>query len=352
MSVKSYKCLNCGAPLSFNADKQLFSCDYCDSDFAEEILLNMDAELLQKTDAQAESTAAAPDIAAEELLYNCPSCGAEIITEPTTAATICYFCHNPVVLVGKLANDERPHRVVPFMVSREKAVESFFAWMRKKKYVPRDFMSREQIDNISGVYYPYWLADYSGEASFSGEGIKNITHIMGDYRVTTTKHYDVERQMHVSYNDVARSALQKADHKLAEGVHPFDMQQAREFSPAYLSGFLAERRDIEAATVQPDIERELFDYTQNILRGQAGYDQLRGTTTVNYSQVDYKYCLLPTWVLTYKDTKGKHYYYAMNGQNGRTCGILPIAKAKLLSHSAIFGGIIAAALMIVGWLFI
>ena len=34
----------------------------------------------------------------DALVYICPSCGAEVVTDATTAATFCYYCHNPVVL--------------------------------------------------------------------------------------------------------------------------------------------------------------------------------------------------------------------------------------------------------------
>ncbi len=39
------------------------------------------------------------------LVYICPSCGAEVVTDATTAATFCYYCHNPVVLSEKLTGN-------------------------------------------------------------------------------------------------------------------------------------------------------------------------------------------------------------------------------------------------------
>ena len=36
MKTVQYKCPNCGGELKFNAEKQLFSCEYCLSDFTEE----------------------------------------------------------------------------------------------------------------------------------------------------------------------------------------------------------------------------------------------------------------------------------------------------------------------------
>ena len=128
--------------------------------------------------------------------------------------------------------------------------------------------------------------------------------------------------------------------------------EARDFSTAYLTGFLAEKRDIEAETVRPGVEEEVLNYVESDIRSQGGYDSLTGTTKTAYSEVKYRYCLLPTWVLTYKGKDGHTYHYAMNGQNGTACGVLPIDKGKLWGNTALWFGIIAVILCLGGWLFI
>ena len=39
--------------------------------------------------------------------------------------------------------------------------------------------------------------------------------------------------------------------------------------------------------------------------------------------------MLPVWTLTYKGEDGKIYYFSINGQTGKTCGVLPVDKSKL-----------------------
>lgn len=341
MPTISYKCPNCGGPLTFDAEKQLLDCDYCHSEFAEATLIAMDKE--KHVNDEAEATG---------VVYTCPSCGAVIVTDETTAATFCYYCHNPVVLSGRLAKELRPDKVLPFAIDKETAVDKFLTWTKGKKYVPQDFFSREQLDKISGVYYPYWLADYRGKAHFEGEGINSTSYVSGNYQVTEHKHYHVVRDAEINYDNVARAALSKADRKLAEGVHPFNMKEARDFSTAFLSGFFAEKRDIEAEEIKLEVENEIAGYTEELMRSASGYERLEGKTEVKYNEIDYKYCLLPTWVLTYKGRDNKMYYYAMNGQSGQTCGILPIAKGKLLLNCGLIAAIVAVLLCLGGWLFI
>ena len=90
------------------------------------------------------------------MVYSCPSCGAEIVAEETTAATSCYYCHNPVVLSGKLDGAYEPDSVIPFEVDQKTARERFKEWIGKKRYVPGDFYSPEQMKRLEGIYYPYW----------------------------------------------------------------------------------------------------------------------------------------------------------------------------------------------------
>ncbi|NLF80060.1 MAG: TFIIB-type zinc ribbon-containing protein [Clostridia bacterium] len=355
MSPVTYKCPNCGGPLTFDAAKQLFDCDYCRGEFSEQYLVQKEqAAARQKADAeQAALTEQAEQAEQQEVVYNCPSCGAELVTSETTAATFCYYCHNPVVLTGRLEKALQPDQVLPFAVPREQAVEKFLAWCGGKRFVPRDFFRQEQIEKISGVYYPYWMADYQGRAHFEGEGVKGgPMSVRGNYQVTERQHYRVVRDAEISFNNVARSALAQADRKLAEAVHPYDMTTARAFSPTYLAGFFAEKRDIESEQVRCGIEQELQGYARDLMRGASGYERLEGETRVEYEQIKYKYCLLPAWVLTYKGGDGKTYYYAMNGQSGRACGILPIDKRKLLLSSALIAAAVTAIIALGGWLLI
>ena len=109
------------------------------------------------------------------VLYQCPSCGAEIVTEETTAATFCYYCHNPVVISGKLEGRYRPDYVVPFEMDRNKAEEIFKSWIRRKKYVPKDFYSPKQIEMMEEFIIPTgytavrWTAGLMPRVSAAGQ---------------------------------------------------------------------------------------------------------------------------------------------------------------------------------------
>ena len=69
----------------------------------------------------------------EAVYYSCPSCGAEIVTDATTAATFCYYCHNPVVLGKRLEGTYLPNKIIPFEISRGGSREEVPGFCRQEE---------------------------------------------------------------------------------------------------------------------------------------------------------------------------------------------------------------------------
>ncbi|MCI8959485.1 MAG: TFIIB-type zinc ribbon-containing protein [Lachnospiraceae bacterium] len=337
METISYKCPNCGGDLRFHPEKQDYLCEFCDSRFSQK---ELEAMTPQDGDEDADC-------------YICPSCGAEIVTEPTTTATFCYYCHNPVVVSQRLKGTYHPDRIIPFAIDRKKALEIFGQWIGTKKYVPRDFYSSDQVEKLTGVYFPYWLYGCQVKASVDARGDKVSTWAAGNIRYTKTDQYDVSRQGTMEVANVPRNALSKANRRLVEGVFPFDMEKQKEFHMGYLSGFFAENRDMESGKFVQEVEQEVEAYARQSLTGQIGdYSSVQvRSCQARLEKPSWKYTLLPVWTLTYKDKRnGRIYYFACNGQSGKICGELPVDRGRL---GRLFASIflpVAAVLLAVGYM--
>ena len=340
----TFKCPCCGGFLEFDPTQQKFKCHYCGQSLSEEEL--RDQSEAREAEAEAVQAEATP---AEEHLksYQCQMCGAEIVTDETTAATHCYFCHSPVVLHDRLDDDFRPDGVIPFKLSKGNAEKQFLAHVQKKKFVDRAFFNGAQLEMFSGVYYPWWYADVEGNATFEGEGKRVSVMTTSTHVVTTTRLFHVEREGELSFRNIARKALSKADGKLSDGIHPYDVSAIKPYASGYLSGFLAEKRDIPEANAKGEMTREADAYAQSLMQRDHGFNALSGTASFRPEKVKMRYVLLPAWVLTYKGGKdGAPYYYMMNGQTGRVCGRFPIDKKRLLATALGVG--IAVFLLLCG----
>lgn len=347
MAVLTYKCPNCGGGMVFDPEKQNYACEYCLSEFTQE---ELDALTPAAQEETTEEVPPQSEDAGEALIYTCPSCGAEIATDETTAATFCYYCHNPVVLSGKLSGDQMPSLVVPFKITREEAKNRFISWIGKKKYVPAAFFSKKQIEKLSGIYFPYWTYDCTMQGGLNGTARDVRVWRAGDMEYTETKVFSIRRAGEISLHDISRNALKKSQGKMMEGILPFNLKEAKDFHTGFLSGFQAEVKDMEKETFEAEIANEVTGYAKNLL---AGTVTSHGSFTTDHFHADVKkglwrYVLLPVWVLTYRSGP-ETYYFAMNGQTGEVCGKLPLDAKKLgITCAGIFAVITALVTLIGG----
>ncbi len=144
MSVISFKCPNCDGELIFDPASGAYKCEYCGSKFTQAELDAMKPAEEQEKPAgsmdgsqSSENTDGAQEKKTEEeaVIYTCPSCGAQIVTDATTAATFCYYCHNPVVLSGRLSGNYMPNKVIPFAIDRKEAEKRFMEKVGRTKFV-------------------------------------------------------------------------------------------------------------------------------------------------------------------------------------------------------------------------
>lgn len=325
--VTDFKCPSCGGYVEFDPARQQFRCRFCGQVLSESDL----SETQEQQIPRAEENSMDQQTGGYRG-YHCLSCGAQIVTGDTTAATRCYYCHNPVVLSDRLDGEFRPDGVIPFTLDKDGAKEAFAKFIRRKKFVDRDFYSQAQLEDFSGVYYPYWMGDIEGEAAFTGEGTRVSVMRGPSHTVTTTKHYRVQREGRVRFANMFRKALSSADRTLSEGIHPYRYDEMKAYAPGYLSGFMAEMRDVDEAPVREEMVAEARGQVDGIMRQGNDYHSLTGRTTFRADKTDLRYVLMPAWVLTYKGSRdGAPYYYMMNGQTGEVCGKLPVKKSKLLS---------------------
>lgn len=345
MTTASYKCPNCGGGLQFRPELQKSKCDYCLSEFTDEQLAEINQAIQDGLETNGSSQ--------RHLVgYVCDSCGAEVVTEDTTSATFCYYCHNPVLLTERLSGEFKPDKIIPFVFEKEKAINSFLSWAKSKKFVPKEFYSDSQLEKITGMYIPYWMADVKTDLDYSGKGTNLRIWRVGNTEYTEAKEYEIRRQGTIDVDNVHEVAMGKIDKGLIDSISPYDESKAVDFSMSYLSGFFAEKYDIQKEEVETTIEDRVRKYTAIMLQESIGsYDKVSmDHSDLNLSIKGWKYILLPAWILTYK-YRGKTYIYAVNGQNGKSYGELPVDNQKLGMTS----GLIAAATFIfavIGGLFV
>lgn len=371
--VTNYQCPSCTGPLHFSGETGKLECDYCGSSFEVAEIEALYAERSEEASEQAAADAIEAEAAedfkedtddeieaqpgsdwgadAEKVrAYNCPSCGAELICDASTAATSCPYCGNPSIIPGQLGGALKPDYVIPFQLDKAAAVAALKKFYKGKHLLPNTFTKTNQIEKIQGVYVPFWLFDGSADADAVFR-CKRVTVVRSDdQEITTTQHYEVCRGGTAEFQRIPVDGSKKMPDGHMDAIEPFDYAELTEFSTAYLPGYLADRYDVSAKQSAERARRRMEQSMMDELRGTiTGYDSVKvESKSIKIRQGKAHYALLPVWML-YTEWKGNRYLFAMNGQTGKLAGDLPVSWKKFWGYFlAIVAGVSALLIQLFG----
>ncbi|MDR1560451.1 MAG: hypothetical protein LBS84_12325 [Clostridiales bacterium] len=327
MSVLEYKCPACGGTLLFDSESQRMKCPYCDSEFDMKELTESESS---KPDIfKLESKELAPDEREGMVAYSCPSCGGEIVGDGITAATFCPFCGNTAIMPRQLTGMLRPDLIIPFKVTEEAARDALKAFYKSKTLLPSVFRRQNRIESIKGIYVPFWLFDCATRASIQYQATKVQLWGDSDYNYTKTDYYRLYREGGVNFERIPADASSKMDDAYMESVEPYDYNEAADFDMAYLSGFFADKYDVDSDSAKQRADQRIRNSIISLFQGTVmGYaTSVPESTNLRFSHGKLYYALLPVWMLNTK-YNNKIYTFAMNGQTGKFTGALPMSWGK------------------------
>lgn len=356
--VTNYQCPSCTGPLHFDSATGKLKCDYCDSRFdvayIEDYYAKQDAAAqAHHAESQWDTSGLSDQWDGEVAVYACPSCGAELLCEPTTAATACPYCGNPAIVPGQLGGALRPDLVIPFKLDKNAAMAALKAHYRKKPLLPKAFSRQSHLEEVKGVYVPFWLFDGVADAKASYRATRVYTRRSGNTEVTTTEHYHIRRAGSFPFEKVPVDGSSKMPDAYMDSIEPFDYGELKPFSTAYLPGFLADKYDVSADESARRADQRCQNSALEALRNTvAGY-----MTCVPVDQQVWlrrgkvRYALLPVWLLTTK-WRDQTFLFAVNGQTGKLVGDLPVSWGRffaLLTGSAVaLAAVITAVRLLAG----
>lgn len=351
-SQLEYKCPCCGGAIAFDSTLQKMKCPYCDTEFDVATLQAYDAELQHDApDEMAWDVEAGSEWGEGETdgmrVYACKSCGGEIVGDETLAATSCPYCGNPVVLMGQFRGQLKPDLIIPFKLDKAAAKRGLEEHLKGKRLLPKVFKDQNHIDEVKGLYVPFWLFDADSDANIRYKGTRVRMWSDSKFNYTETSYYALIRSGRVSFTHVPVDGSSKMEDDLMESIEPFDFSQAVDFQTAYLAGYIADKYDVTADEsvdrVNTRVKKSTEDAFASTVIGYTGV--MPENSNIRLSNGKAKYALYPVWILN-TTWNGENYRFAMNGQTGKFVGNLPTDKGAfkrwlfgigLAASAAIFG---------------
>ena len=355
MENAEYKCPCCGGAIVFDSNLQKMHCPYCGTEFDIDTLKDYDSDLNKSTESNFSwDTSGGEQWQAEEgmRVYTCASCGGEIICEDTVSATECPYCGNPQIILSQLSGSLKPDLIIPFKYDKKAAVAAFDEHLKNKRLLPKIFKSQNHIDEIKGIYVPFWLfdADVDGTVRYRATRVRCWSD--RDYDYTETSFYSVLRGGEIAFDNVPADGSAKMADDLTESLEPFDFSEAVDFKTAYLSGYLADKYDVCADDCIERINTRVRTSTESAFASTVtGYNTVTPEgASINIKNSSVKYALFPIWLLntTYQ---GQKFTFAMNAQSGKFVGNLPLDKKAYAKWLFGLWGAVAAGVTLLGTLF-
>lgn len=326
-SATADKCTGCGSNIYFDEKCQKLICRNCGS-FFDPTTKELEYQLEVKDKGEA-------DAFDSRVEFTCDSCGAVVITDDTTASTICAFCGSPALVKGRLRNEFKPDVIIPFKIGRKEAEKAFKNWASDYKKTPKNFSSGA-VKKMQGVYVPFWLIDGNCCLAYKHDYVE-------------TREYDFK----------LRNVPFDGSHSIPDGlmraIEPFDYDDLVPYHDGYLHGYFAKRYDESIVDITDKVYGRLHNYLDSV------YSKMTENDSNEFRNVEYsyirdlsqQYALLPVWFINY-EYDGTNYQYAINGQTGEVQGFdVPYSKLhygkEYAKKIAAIGTIAAIILAILGF---
>jgi len=354
MEIKEYKCPACGGAVKFDSATQKMKCPFCDTEFEMAALEQYQKEIAVAKedtfnfDGQGDLKEWDEDELNGLTQGSCPSCGSELLGDKNTAAMVCPNCGNTQIVLRRLTGLLKPEFVIPFKLEKKAATEALKNFYKGKKLLPASFTKDNRINSIQGVYLPYWLFDAGAKGHVTYKATKTSGWADSNYTYTKTDFYSVVRSGAMQFEKIPVDGSEKMDDSFMDAIEPFNYSDLKDFQTAFLSGYIAEKYDVEAEACKDRAGKRIKSTVETEFRNSVtGYQSVtKESSSVDVDSKKVSYGLFPAWVLNTK-YNNENYMFLMNGQTGRLVGKLPSDKGKEWKYRLLYTGIIGAVFTVI-----
>lgn len=300
-------------------------------------------------------------VATHGATFSCGHCGASLRFAGVVTQTCPYCASANFVERPPAAGQPRPELVVAFTGDAAAARRKLDLWLGSRTWFADARIKRARALDLRGVYLPAYLysavahTDYT--ASIGEHYTETETYEATDpegkkrteTRSVTRTEYRPLSGHHVGYvTDVLVSASIGLGHAELGAIEPYDLLHVRRFTPAVITGWIAEEFSRDPDDCRRASRSEALDEVGLRLRrfmpGDSHCD-LTWRTTVAWESL--APVLVPVWVLAvrYRDDRPP-LRVVINGQTGAIAGKVPLAWWKIALVVAVAAAVVAAVLIL------
>lgn len=353
-----FPCEQCGAILTYAPGTSELVCAYCGhrnriAEPAVEIVENDLRAALERGLAQAPTE--------EKRTVKCGACAAEFTLPADRHAGTCPFCGSTAVTDTGASRRIKPAALLPFAIGEAEAQGRLRTWLSGLWFAPSKLRQYARgSGRLTGMYLPYWTYDSRTETDYAGQR-GTIYHVPVQVRVVRDGNVAYETRMvqkvrwtpvrgHVSrfFDDVLVLASRSLPSWMTDRLEPWDLQDLRAYTEAYLSGFQSEAYQVTLDEGFAVAQAKMRAALQMDVMADIGGDLQRiDRMEVIHEAPSFKHVLLPIWLAAYV-FGGRSYRLCINGRTGEVQGERPWSVWKLLGLAVLIAIAVAIVALVYG----
>jgi DNA-directed RNA polymerase subunit RPC12/RpoP len=336
--TRQFPCEQCGAKVEFAPETDTLQCPYCGNEtsipVSDEAIVEHD---FAATLADLEQSAVTEDVPS----VTCTSCAAHIQPPPAKEAFPCPYCGSSIVVKAGSEKLIKPQSLLPFKVARDQATALFRKWLHTRWFAPNALKKFARLeDRLQGLYTPYWTFDAATVSRYTGQRGDTYVVRVGKRTQTRIRWRPAAGTVSRNFDDMLVVGSASLPRDLAEKLEPWDTKSLVPYADEYLSGFLAERYQVDLRKGWGRAVERMDEVIRNDVKRDIGGDHQRiHTLHTHHSSVTYKHVLLPMWICSYR-FKDKVFRFLVNARTGEVQGQRPWSPIKI-ALAAIAASIVA-----------
>lgn len=291
----------------------------------------------------------------------CSNCGATLRVDDALRTSKCPYCANPQIV----QRPPSPGRVEPtfvlgFAQTEPTARELVARWLKSRGFFRDPTLKTAEIVDLRGVYVPAYLYTATAHAEYHAEIGEDYTET--ETYTTTENGKTVQRTRQVTrtewrhlvgvlsryVSDVLVTASRGVHNQELESVEPFDLRAISRYTPALLSGWIAEEPTLPpeecARLAREEARRNVARFVDGFMPG----DSHRLThTNVRFEDEAADLTYVPLWILAARHDPNKPpVRILVNGQTGKLIGQAPLSWPRIVLAIVVVLVVIGAAVFV------
>lgn len=296
-----YKCPNCNGALEYDPQSGKMECHFCGNSYEPE----QNNFLLENRESM------------ECSIYECTSCGAQLVVNDVESSSFCAYCGQPTVVFSRVSKELKPDYIIPFSVTKDQAFQIVRQRFHKGAMIPKE-IKKFQIENMRGIYIPYYIydIDYMDTQGLRHNGGKN----------GVDKFFI--RKAECEFKGIIHDASKQLNDESTVRLEPYDLKGLRSFEPQYLSGFYADKYDLNQREIEENGVKRAKQFFDKEIEKSINESVHIMYNNPSYDIREIHYALLPAWFITFR-YKNEPYTILINGQTGKMVGTVPTDKSSM-----------------------